>query len=310
MNGIVTIALPVILSGVISVLVAFLTTNFKLKREYKLEKVKKNEHIRITYLHPLLVASQDFLERITDIRRRRKNEEEKNQMLAWFKKIKTYNRQDKSSFAFWVNDEGYFAMSTLYITATYFSYASKIRQEFPFIEINPGDNKTLLYHIANVRISVGGKYGIWETIQDSLGSYLINREDDTVKNYRKFCEAIIDEKNFTWFNRLMDFYRDIDKKLEDHLENIELSLQALIQFLNVNLDIQRIEFRITEESLALLKKKKVPDDIVAKLNAIKNIVYNNEIDFTNALASTIGQYYADDYKPSILRHAKKKHISA
>ncbi len=43
MNGIVTIALPVILSGVTSVLVAFLTTNFKLKREYKLEKVKKNE---------------------------------------------------------------------------------------------------------------------------------------------------------------------------------------------------------------------------------------------------------------------------
>ncbi len=310
MNGIVTIALPVILSGVTSILVAFLTTSFKLKREYELDKVKKNEHIRINYLHPLLVASQDFLERITDIRRRRKNEEEKNQMLAWFKKIKTYNRQDKSSFAFWINDEGYFAMSTLYITATYFSYASKIRQKFPFIEINPGDNKTLLYHIANVRISVGGKYGIWETIQDSLGSYLINREDNTVKNYRKFCEAIIDEKDFAWFNRLIDFYRDIDKKLEDHLENIELALQAIIQFLNVNLDIQRIEFRITEESLVLLKKKKVPDDIIAKLNAIKDIVYNNEIDFTNALASTIGQYYTDDYKPSILRHAKKEHISA
>ncbi|KKK86134.1 hypothetical protein LCGC14_2766290, partial [marine sediment metagenome] len=68
MNGNGTIALPVILSGVTSVLVAFLTTSFKLKREYKLEKVKKNEQIRITYLHPLLVASQDFLERITDIR--------------------------------------------------------------------------------------------------------------------------------------------------------------------------------------------------------------------------------------------------
>ncbi len=191
MNGNGTIALPVILSGVTSVLVAFLTTSFKLKREYKLEKVKKNEQIRITYLHPLLVASQDFLERITDIRRRRKNEEEKNQMLAWFIKIKNYNRQDKGSFVFWVNDEGYFAMSTLYTTATYFSYASIIRQEFPFIEINPGDNKTLLYHIAGVRISVGGKYGIWEMIHDSLGSYLISREDNTVKNYRKFTRQLL-----------------------------------------------------------------------------------------------------------------------
>ena len=230
-------------------------------------------------------------------------------MLAWFKKIKNEPRQDKNAFAMWVNDEGYFAMSTLYITATYFSYASKIRQEYPFIESNPGDNKTLLYHIANVRISVGGKFGIWETIQDSLGSYLIDKQDNTVKNYRQFCEAIIDEEGGNWFNRLIDFYRDIDKKLEDHLENIELSLEALIQFLNVNLDIQRIEFKITAESLEALAEKNIPDDIVAKLNDIKDNVYHNEIDFANALAATIGQNYADDYKPSIFRNALKKHSS-
>ena len=52
MNEIVTIGLPILVSGIVSVLVALLTTNFKLKREYKLEKIKKNEHIRITYLHP------------------------------------------------------------------------------------------------------------------------------------------------------------------------------------------------------------------------------------------------------------------
>ncbi|KKK83306.1 hypothetical protein LCGC14_2794730, partial [marine sediment metagenome] len=51
--------------------------------------------------------------------------------------------------------------------------------------------KTLLYHIAGVRISVGGKYGIWEMIHDSLGSYLINREDNTVKNYRKFTRQLL-----------------------------------------------------------------------------------------------------------------------
>jgi hypothetical protein len=303
-------AWQVILSGLISVLVAFLTTSYQLRREYKIEKEKEGEHIRITYLHPLLVASQDFLERITDIRRRRKSEEEKVQMLAWFKKIKSYDRRDKNSFAFWVNDEGFFAMSTLYITAKYFAYASIIRSEFPFIEIHPGDNKTLLYHIADVRLSVGGKFGIWETIQDSLGSYLIDPEEKAVKNYREFCEAIIDDKEFTWFNRLVDFYRDIDKKLEDQLENIELSLQALIQFLYENLDIQKIEFKITGETLVRLKEKKVPGDIVAKLEAITDSVYDNEIDFSNAVVSVIGKNYADDYMPSILRHAKKKRTFA
>lgn len=304
------IAWPVVLSGIISILVAFLTTSYRLRREYKIEKVKEGEHIRITYLHPLLVASQDFLERITDIRRRRKSEEEKIQMLAWFKKIKSYDRQDKGAFAYWVNDEGFFAMSTLYITAKYFAYAGKVRGEFPFIEIHPGDNKTLLYHIADVRLSVGGKYGIWETIQDSLGAYLIDPEEKTVKNYREFCEAIIDDEEFTWFNRLVDFYRDIDKKLEDQLENIELSLQALIQFLYENLDIQKIEFKVTGETLARLQEKKVPEDIVAELGAITDRVYDNEIDFSNAVVAVIGKNYADDYMPSILRHAKKKRTSA
>ena len=39
MNEIVTIAVLVMLSGVTSVLVASLTTSFKLKREYKLEEL-------------------------------------------------------------------------------------------------------------------------------------------------------------------------------------------------------------------------------------------------------------------------------
>ena len=131
-----------------------------------------------------------------------------------------------------------------------------------------------------------------------------------MKNYREFCEAIIDDEEFTWFNRLVDFYRDIDKKLEDQLENIELSLQALIQFLYENLDIQKIEFKITGETLARLQEKKVPEDIVAELGAIMDHVYDNEIDFSNAVVAVIGKNYADDYMPSILRHAKKKSTSA
>ncbi len=295
-----------LISCVFSIIIAVITTNHKLKKQFNIDKEKENEHIRIKYLQPLLVAAQDLLERITDIRRRRMNNQEKNRMVGWFNKVKADSKADKSSFIYWANDEGYFAISTLYITAVYFSYASKIRREFPFIQLSSGDNKALLYRIADVRFSIGGKFGIWEAIQDSLGRYLIN-EDGTIKSYRNFTEAISGE-DAVWFNRLIDFYKDIDKKLEDHLENIESSLESLIDFLSHNLQVKRTEYWITDETLAKLAGKNVPVRIIEDLKKIKDNVYMNEFDFFNALVLCIGQDDSDDYKPSIMRYAAKKDI--
>ena len=300
------LVVPGLISCFFSIIIAVITTNHKLKKQFDIDKEKENERIRIKYLQPLLVAAQDLLERITDIRRRRMNERERNRMMQWFNKVKTDSKADKSSFAYWANDEGYYAVSTLYITAVYFSYANKIRSEFPFIQLSSGDNKALLYRIADVRFSIGGKFGIWEAIQDSLGRYLIN-EDGTIKNYRNFTEAISSEDE-VWFNRLIDFYKDIDKKLEDHLENIESSLEALIEFLSDNLQVKRTEYKITDETLVQLADKNIPDHVMDGLKKIKNNVYKNEFDFFHALVLCIGQDDSDDYKPSIMRYAVKKDI--
>jgi hypothetical protein len=296
-----------LISCVFSIIIAVITTNHKLKKQVNIDREKENERIRIKYLQPLLVAAQDLLERITDIRRRRMNNQEKYRMMQWFDKIKTDSKADKGSFAFWANDEGYFAVSSLYITAVYFSYASKIRREFPFIQLSSGDNKALLYRVADVRFSIGGKFGIWEAIQDSLGSYLIN-EDGTIKNYRNFTEAISSKEDAVWFNRLIDFYKDIDKKLEDHLENIESSLESLIEFLSDNMQVKRTEYWITDETLANLADKNVPPKVVDGLKKIKDNIYKNDFDFFHALVLCVGQDDSDDYKPSIMRHAAKRDI--
>jgi len=294
------------ISAVFGIVSALITTNYKLRQERSVEKSKENERIRIKYLYPLLVVAQDLLERISDIRRRRRNEKNRNEMMPWFRRIKTDQRNNSSAFEYWANDEGYFAMSTLYITAVYFYYVSKIRREFPFIEINPGDNAALLDHLSDVRISIGGKYGIWEALQDSLGAYLADEKEDKIINYREFCQLIIDRSEFIRFNRLVDFYRDTDKKLEDQFENIESSLKALINFLSLNLNVKRTEFQITEQTLKELKKiKSIPTDILLKLKNLKGLTYTSEIDFMNALVLTTSQEFTDDYKPSILRYSLK-----
>lgn len=233
----IQILLTSIISAIIGILTALITTTYKMKKQQYFEKQKEKSRIRLKYLNPLLVASLDYLERMIDIKKRRQVEEKKNKMVQWFLEIKINKRMDKKSFEYWANDEGYFAISTLYVTAVYFFYASQIRRELPFIELSPGDDKTLLEHISYVRTSIGGKYGIWETIQDSLGAYLLDNRNETVINYRQFCDLIIDQTEYVWFNRLIDFYRDINKKTEDHINKIISSLQSLIEFLNKSMDL-------------------------------------------------------------------------
>ena len=300
-----SLVVPAIISIVTSLVTGLITISYKLKRQVAIDKEKEYERIKIKYLHPLLVAAQDLLDRMTDIRRRRKNDKEKNKMMLWFRNVKSAGL-DKVSFEYWANDEGYFAMSSLYVTAVYFSYASRIRREFPFIELSPGDNKALLSHIADVRLSIGGKFGIWEVVQDSIGSYLINKEGDLLKSYKEFCESIIDKAEVSWFNRLIDFFADIDKKLEDHLENIQSSLMSLIDFLAKNLEIKMTMFQITEDTIKTINgKKDIREGVASKLEKIKDIIYRSEIEFFDALVVCLGQDDADDFRPSILRYARK-----
>lgn len=298
------VLLTLFVSPVLGVIAALITTQYKLRQEREIDRDKEKEHIRLKILNPLLVASEDLLERMTDIKRRRNDPAKCGDMKRWFREVKDKRWQDPNAFAYWANDEGYFAMSTLYITAVYFYYAGTIRRDFPFFELAQGSESTLLSHLSEVRASIGGKFGIWEAMQDSLGAYLVT--DGTLKNYRQFCEMIISESQAVWFNRLIDFYRDIHMKLEDQLGNIEHSLEALIAFLRLNLQVLAFEYRLTEESIRELRKRAVPTEMVRRLEAFTTPGYLNEVDFVDALVGRIGQDMTDDYKPSILKCAERR----
>ena len=305
MNESARVVLSLIVSPILGIVAALITTQYKFKKERQREREKEQEHIRLKFLNPLLIASEDLRGRIIDIKRRRKDATKCEEMMHWFRDIKANTRQDKQAFGFWANDEGYFAMSTLYITAVYFHFASRIRRDFPFVKLESNRPTALLSRIAEVRTSIGGKFGIWEAVQDSLGTYLSD-EKNGVKNYKDFCELIIDKGECIWFNRLVDFYRDVDKKLDDQLDNIEHSLKELIEFLNNNLHIERIEYRITDESIANLRERTIPKHVLPQLEPLKSQDYKTEADFVDALVSCIGQDMVDDYKPSILKCADRQ----
>ena len=80
----------------------------------------------------------------------------------------------------------------------YLLHASTILQKLPYVELSPGDDARLRHYLMHVREAIGGPYGIWSELQDSLGGYLL-KEDGGIMNYREFCMEIYNDNEYLWF---------------------------------------------------------------------------------------------------------------
>jgi murein DD-endopeptidase MepM/ murein hydrolase activator NlpD len=63
--------------------------------------------------------------------------------------------------------------------------------------------------------------------------------------------------------------------------------------------------KITEQSLENLKSEGVPDDVLEKLQSLKNRAFIGEKNFLDKLKETIGDEQTVRFKSSILKHARK-----
>ena len=259
MDELSKVVLNALIGAITGTLTAFLTANFRfqelnkqaglklkeLDKQFQLqakefekrfelqqtvEKESEKSKIRIKYLNPLRINAQDLYERMSEISKQLENPEKINILEYNFGKIKENDINNKESFASWCNGDGYYYVSTLYITNVYFSSASKIRFELPFIQLSPDDDQALLTYLQKVRKAFGGEYGIWEIIQDSLGDY-IKEQDGSIMNYKEFCQELIDKNKYIWFLNLIDFYRDIKDKKNHEVEKVKTELSNLINFL-------------------------------------------------------------------------------
>jgi hypothetical protein len=251
-NALATAAIAAATSLLVSLLTGFfrlkeIERQFALKKvelenvllqEQRVEKQRELEKIRLQHLNPLQVAAGDMVGKIRVLRQKLESPEGEEFLRSSFNEVKVRDRNARADFALWCNGIGHLAVSTLYTTCVYFSYAGKIRAELPFIDLGLADDRLLLSHLSRVREAFGGEYNIWETLQDSLGSY-VRSANGTVLNYKEFCGKIIDREEYVWFLRLIDFYRDVHLKRND-LVNIEQALESLDGFLN--------KFRLTTRS--------------------------------------------------------------
>jgi hypothetical protein len=184
---------------------------------------------QIQYLNPLRVAAMDLRERLRIVDQRIARQD----TLLGDTVIEVHDRASTASpadFAVWANGMGQFALSTMHLICVYLARASRIRAELPFVRLSARGDQELLERLSRVRHSLGGEYGLWESLQDSLGSY-VQQNDGTLRNHREFCEQLEDPNRVEWFGRLVEFLHDMLLKTATERQSHIDSLDSLIDFL-------------------------------------------------------------------------------
>jgi len=226
---------------IISSVTAILTTliSFYIKNKHTESEV--NKKVINEYLDPLLIITNDFRAKLKDlIKRVNKND---TILKDTFKQLSDNFTGSSSSiyyelwkndneFIKWTNQMGHYSMSLLYVTALYFSRAYYIRTKLPFLKLKKSTDKELLNRIDFVRISMGGEFGIWSEIQDSVGIFIKKEKENEFMNYWEFCYEIFVNKKYYFFYKVIDFYECFDKKTEKQKEDMIDSLELLSSYLD------------------------------------------------------------------------------
>lgn len=201
----------------------------KSAREISIAKEISN---RFKYLDPLRLATENLTWKLFTIEQKIRQKKTGDGGLYWM--LNTFhcvkepqeilNRAlSTKEFAFWCNGEGFFAVSTIYVTALYFLHARKIRREY-------SDDNELLQKLDAVRVAFGHEYGIYVLLQDSIGEYMCT-DDKTEIGYRTFCMKIYEEEERLWLLNVLDYFREIDKKTDAQRFAISLAVNDLLLYL-------------------------------------------------------------------------------
>jgi hypothetical protein len=229
-----------IASGIIGIITAFITVSIKLKQERKIQEIESKNKIKYNYLDPLRISTFDFITKLNNvaIRVEKKDSLLKDTLTQLSDNFKGTSSsiwytlwKDDLEFIKWSNQLGHYSMSLLYVSALYFYHAFEIRTKLPYIKLNSSTDSELLDKINNVRHALGGEFGIWDELQDSIGSFIIKKNSNELLDYWQFCFEIYANKKYYYFHRLIEFYQSIDLKTKEEIQIMIDSLNKLSDLL-------------------------------------------------------------------------------
>ncbi len=246
----------VIVSGIISILVAYITAYQKTKNELNKERAKAELEVvmrqKHEYFYPFKNCANEFRGRLIHIERRlkdRNNDPEKHENMI--RRLRQDFTSKKPEWFF--NDSvgiegGYFISSTIYQNCLLFYWIKRIQQEHPFIPLKirntnfkndklPASiNKEecdIYDFIKNIKLAIALKKGIPFALHDSIGDFLYNYSEKRVLNYDEFCEQLRDENKRVKFTPVLNFWTNLVDNENKVDEERLAKIRALIAILKV-----------------------------------------------------------------------------
>jgi len=220
------------LTAVSAALGAVVVSQYQKAKSAREMSVAKEISNRLKYLDPLRLATENLAWKLFTIEQKIRQKKPGSGGLDWmlntFHCIKEpqeilHRTLSTKEFGFWCNGEGFFAVSTIYVTAVYFSYARRTRREYT-------DDKELVQKLDAIRVAFGHEYGIYALLQDSIGEYMC-ADDKMEIGYRTFCMKMYQEEERLWLLNVLDYFREIDKKTEAQRFAISSAVNDLLSYL-------------------------------------------------------------------------------
>jgi hypothetical protein len=221
-----------VLTALCGALSAFVIAQYQSSKTGKKERLAKQAEIQFAYLDPLRVAAENFAWKLYTIEEKIREHRDGTGGLGWM--LKTFHcvkepdailgrSPSYAEYGKWCNGEGFFAVSTIYAAAIYFLHARRTRREC-------AKSIELIQKLDGVRLSLGHEFGIYVMLQDSRGEYGGDPLGMEI-GYRQFCGKLFNEEERLWFQNMLDYYREIDKKSVDQRRGIMSALHDLLSYL-------------------------------------------------------------------------------
>jgi hypothetical protein len=234
------------LAGIVSTLIA---SAYKSYLDRRAELRKSREQTRRDYLDPLRVAAKDlrgcfgrvFARVVSEKDIPQADLKENYNLRYWFRRCKDYivdtndqwtDEERRRDFAMHSGGMGCEASSTLYLTACYLYYATRIRLKSPYIQLG-GDDQELIARIDDVRTNFS-QLEFYSVTQDSTGASMRNTTGE-MKNYREFGETITSKSEKAWFLTLADVFFKLHNQSAENAKAFLASVDRLITFLDQSL---------------------------------------------------------------------------
>jgi hypothetical protein len=193
-----------VIAAVTSVAVAGLSLLLSGRQQRRREEAAQRQDLNARYLNPLRLHLVENHFRLTDTLRHADAEGGSYAAMLTIDDPVEISAKD----AGWFNGTGCALASSVYLTACLFAQLKKVRDDFPYLRLTPGDDTRLAALLLAVHQGYLSGLGVYYVTQPSIGQSMWADGYERLLTYREFCELLQDADQRVWLDRLIQFHLD------------------------------------------------------------------------------------------------------